>query len=97
MSAQGSKHGRLTFGKFVDKVFWAMVIYLAHSISKNASSINENIQTLNEKMASIIATVSNQDRRMDSLDSRLEHIEMVHIGELGQGIGRWPTHQRGDR
>ncbi len=65
----------MNFSQYVDKFFWLLMAFFANSIVNEANSINQNIKVLNEKMATLVANVGSQEKRMDALDYRISNIE----------------------
>lgn len=79
MTLPGSRHAHANFGKFIDKAFWVMLIFIAKSVAGKVDSINENMEALNKNMAAVTTEISDHDRRMNSLDSRVERIEKLQL------------------
>lgn len=66
---------RLSFGAYVDKVFWAATIWVATQMAGKVDTISTNIAELNVKMAAIVERTANQEKRIDSLEGRIQAVE----------------------
>lgn len=67
--------GRLKFGDVVDRVFWSFILAIAAYVANQAGAINKNISELNEKVAVVLEKVANQEKRNDTQDIRILHLE----------------------
>lgn len=61
---------RLSFGKFVDRVFWAILCAIAIYAADQLKEMGSNIADLNKSMAVVLTRLSDYDKRMDNQDVR---------------------------
>ena len=66
---------RMSFGGFVDKVFWLATISILGYAAGKVDSLNASVGELNVKMATVIERSSNQENRLNSFESRIQAIE----------------------
>lgn len=66
---------RLSFGKFVDRCFWAILCAIALYAADELKGMGTNIADLNEKMAVVLTRLSDQDKRFDLIERRVDLAE----------------------
>jgi division protein CdvB (Snf7/Vps24/ESCRT-III family) len=69
------QNSRMNFSQWIDKIFWVLLAFFANTIVNEASEMNKNIKLLNDKMATLVANVGNQEKRLDSMDYRIQSLE----------------------
>lgn len=72
-------NSRMNFSQWVDKLFWVLLAFFANTIAHEAAEINQNITILNDKMATLVANVGNQEKRLDSMDFRIQSLETSRL------------------
>lgn len=70
--------GRLDFGHFVDRIFWALMTSAAIYAAAQLKQVSASVDDLNTKMSMLIERTSNSEKRMDMLERRIERIEFKH-------------------
>lgn len=75
---------RLSWGKFVDKAFWALLIFIGYSIASKVTRIDHNIESLNEKMAVAVEKDSSEHARMDAVQKRVDVLEQWRFAQRSQ-------------
>ena len=66
---------RFDFGHFVDRSFWALLTAAALYSASTMQQLSKSVTELNEKMAVVVSQLSDQSRRADAQDRRLERLE----------------------
>lgn len=67
---------RMGFGKFVDLAFWSVTLGVATYGANKIDKLNENVTALNANVAVLVERSTNQDRRLDSFESRVRDLEL---------------------
>jgi len=73
----GDKDKRLTFGHFVDRVFWALICGVMIYAADQLKDMGKTVSDLNEKMAVVISRLSDYDKQMDAISRRLDNLERI--------------------
>jgi hypothetical protein len=69
----------MKFGDLVDKVFWAATIGIAGYVASQVNNLSVGVAELNVKVATIMERSSNQEKRLDAIDTRLNRIESIDM------------------
>ena len=65
----------ISFEKFIDKVFWALLLGVVSYGVGQVRSVTDSINELNTKMSVVILQLSNQSKILDSHEQRLLFLE----------------------
>lgn len=72
-----SEEKRLTFGHFVDRIFWALLCGIMIYAADQLKDMGKTVGDLNEKMAVVITRLSDYDKQMDMISHRLDLLERI--------------------
>lgn len=66
---------RMTFAYFIDRLFWALLTACSFYISSKIASLSNSVGRLDVKMSTVIERGNSTDRRIESIEHRLDRIE----------------------
>lgn len=69
----GEEHHRLDFGQLVDRIFWALVCAILYYGVDQLRDLSKSVNTLNEKIAVVVSQVGSHEKRLDWLESAVNH------------------------